>query len=541
VNDPPTAIVPDPYYVHEGTSEEPIALRLSGLDVDLGDGVQAIEITVPPSLGYLYLSVSTFRTEDNLLHGTLLSSIDNIIPGEEAYVEYRFTGYSEVIVQGTSVVDFFRFRVKDKMGAWSDEVEAEIRIISNLFPVIEGTPWTIPSSDYNTPCQIRWTDHALVNRTSGVFFESITSKGELIGSEDTLVKENTIISLSSGISDENNVSVTYRVSSNDCIKEGDDFYITDSFTYRIVSLDEDGQLTSTSELVEKQIRVQCSVKPIALKVHDKSLNILAFGHRFDHPCSGYVFNFTAQSKQLCLDVAIVPNITVEGHGSQPESLFLTISSRDGLLSLNTELLDDVQPIYDQEQMRNKIRLLVPPNRVSAILSSILFQSEVEGRDEIHIVVEYGRCNHKVSTLLEQNFSESGPECYKEEIIIPVDVAGNDDYPDELLFREFPWIPLPFALCMLIFLKLRGKSREIMAKHNLEESRRQEEVTCDLTSEQSRDVRWQQHYDTDSGFYYYQNLEDGEVTWDPPLGEQFIPSAEGHKSTRMEESSETADQ
>ena len=164
-------------------------------------------------------------------------------------------------------------------------------------------------------------------------------------------------------------------------------------------------------------------------------------------------------------------------------------------------------------MRSNIRLLSSSDKVQDLLAAIHYQSQIEGEDELTIVVEYGRCSHNKDYLLNHNFTESGPECFKTEVVIPIDVQANRANPEELLYREFPWIPLPFTICMLFFIKLRGKAREILI---------QEDVTYDVTSKTSAQVIWKEHYDTATGFYYYQNLEDGEVTWEPPLHEEYIP-------------------
>ena len=52
------------------------------------------------------------------------------------------------------------------------------------------------------------------------------------------------------------------------------------------------------------------------------------------------------------------------------------------------------------------------------------------------------------------------------------------------------------------------------------------VEVDDDEEETSKVRWIQHYDDESGFYYYENIVDGTVTWDVPNSQdEFIPAVE----------------
>lgn len=58
----------------------------------------------------------------------------------------------------------------------------------------------------------------------------------------------------------------------------------------------------------------------------------------------------------------------------------------------------------------------------------------------------------------------------------------------------------------------------------------------------RNCRWREHYDENSGFYYYENVDNGTVTWNPPLDESFIPAIErtnGAAATRERQTSDTS--
>jgi hypothetical protein len=525
VNDPPVAIVPGLYTSHEGIIEEKQALLLTGLDVDSGDYIKAIQVTKPPSLGYLYLSVGSFREHDNLLHGTLLSEIDYTLPGKEAYVEYRFAAYDQVVTRGNSVTDFFRFRVQDSTGTWSEEAEAEIHVLSSLFPRIkEYATQILPSGDGQTDFLLSWDDKSGLDRTSGVFIESLPKRGTLVDNLNQAIRKQSVVVSSTADA----VNVTYHSSLGACSPE-DDFYLKDFFSYRIASIGVEGQITSISNLTTELLSVQCPVEPLILSAKHDAVNVKVFPPGMEGPCNGYNFNFSNSANQCDGDVVLV-DVQVQNFLRQPEPILVTITTLNGFVTLNHEVTRNAKLIGDQEVMRSKIRLLSPPEKLQDILSGIHFQSETVGPDEIRVVVEYGRCNQNMRMLLEDSSSFFYPECYQDEIAILIDVHANMEGSEDVLYREFPWIPLPFSVSLLLLIKLRGKAREISQKHK--------EVQ-DLTNEEVQDIEWEEHYDFNSGNYFYMNLHDGEITWEHPQGKMIRRSSEGPRgfSQRQDDSSQ----
>jgi hypothetical protein len=108
--------------------------------------------------------------------------------------------------------------------------------------------------------------------------------------------------------------------------------------------------------------------------------------------------------------------------------------------------------------------------------------------------------------------------------------------ESYVFGTFQWIPLPFTFLLLLFIKVKGKAKEKLAKPEAYEVEKDKDTIDKAeedpsvgqtheTDDSSMSCRWIQFYDAESGFYYYQNSEDGEVTWDPPLDEEFIPEEE----------------
>jgi hypothetical protein len=62
---------------------------------------------------------------------------------------------------------------------------------------------------------------------------------------------------------------------------------------------------------------------------------------------------------------------------------------------------------------------------------------------------------------------------------------------------------------------------------------------DLTNEEVQDIEWEEHYDFNSGNYFYMNLHDGEITWEHPQGKMIRRSSEGPRgfSQRQDDSSQ----
>ena len=167
-------------------------------------------------------------------------------------------------------------------------------------------------------------------------------------------------------------------------------------------------------------------------------------------------------------------------------------------------------------MRSKIRLLCPAEDLQALLSRIHYQSEAAGSDELKVMVQYGQCNHTVPQLLEGNVSVPSLDCIKEEIVIPIDVSETP-YSGQYLHREFPWISWSSALGMILFIIFRGWMRQ---RDAAKRAQAQADAANTLQPEEAQEARWRELRDA-NGDRYYQNLQDGEVTWEMPEGENIL--------------------
>jgi hypothetical protein len=222
-----------------------------------------------------------------------------------------------------------------------------------------------------------------------------------------------------------------------------------------------------------------------------------------------------------------------------EEALVSISANYGLLTLNRNFWNSLTPVSDQEEVRPTIIFYALPKNLNSILSYLHFQSDVPGEDAVRIAIHYGNCSFDGSTL---DTIPPGSYCQILTHTIPIEVREISSVSAEsYVFRTFQWRPLPFTFLLLLFIKVKGKVKEKFAKPEVYEVEKdkdelykaEEDPSVEQTLEtegSSISCRWIQFYDAESGFYFYQNGEDGEVTWDPPLDEEFIPAEEEEEAS-----------
>ena len=468
VNDPPVAFAPPLYVVHEGIQNEARALLLTGSDVDKNDFIQNIQITSTPKMGFLFLSVSSFRKEDNLLHGTALEKVNNTMAGNEVYIEYRFTDYNTTTVQDSLVVDFFRFRVQDSVGSWSSEAEVKIQVLSNVFSS-NGDPdiWAVPSlvNKKELRNQLSGIDLSGLNRTLGFLIKSLPSTVEVLGEEDSpLVKNEIIASRNSSFNGKKNFArtdITYVGIQSAC-NERDIPLINDMLRYQVVALDSEKEVTSISSVKEEEISIFCKVEPVSIRfiTEDRSRSLSTFVSPADDSCSGYMFDFSGESKRSCRNTTMVFGLDIDGIEKVLEPVYAVITtSPGGFLSMNQNNLFAILTLVDQPLMRTSIRFISPAEKLTDVLSEIHFQSDSLGTAEVQITLQYGRCKHNETYLVEHEFSESTSECYITQEKIYINVRQN---PQEFVLSHypFPWFSLLVIILLGPIFYIKGKARQI---------------------------------------------------------------------------------
>jgi hypothetical protein len=535
VNDPPSAMsFPEVVLVQEGVSEvQGQVIELSGVDIDDGDHISTVQITTLPRLGYLILSVSTFRG-DGLLHGTLLSELNNTLQDQVAYLEYRFDGADQVVQDG-SVMDSFDFRVSDSSGAWSEEKRVAVQVVpgvralpSTSFNLLEDTIQII---------EFHGRDASGLRRKIGYFIESVPAEGEgrLYESGNELVKAGTMLSTSEEYPYDNGGNITFEPAPSYCTTHPSQNV---TIGYRIVALVGE-RVTSSTSVKEMVLHINCVIDPLVLNGPETAYSIQTFEGLSDDPCSGYAFNESEIDADSCPSAAIISGIQVTSQDVHSEEALVSISANYGLLTLNRNFWNSLTPVSDQEEVRPTIIFYALPKNLNSILSYLHFQSDVPGEDAVRIAIHYGNCSFDGSTL---HTIPPGSDCQILTHTIPIEVREISSVSAEsYVFRTFQWRPLPFTFLLLLFIKVKGKVKEKFAKPEVYEVEKdkdelykaEEDPSVEQTLEtegSSISCRWIQFYDAESGFYFYQNGEDGEVTWDPPLDEEFIPAEEEEEAS-----------
>jgi hypothetical protein len=512
VNDPPVALLASdkPYMVQEGIIEERLPLQLKGSDVDEGDIITAFEIITPPRLGYLYLSVPV-RREDGLFHGTLLSDLDFIVPGSEALVEYRYTD-PNTLIRDLVVWDSFDFRVRDSHGSWSVPTRVQIQVVSGVagssqsqsVVVKEGSATFVP---------LEGLDQSGLNRSVGFFLESVPELEDafILGNEDKVLPVGTLVdSVRIPSPYEEVAGIRFESASKLCEAKKT---ATASVGYRVVAYEEDGRISSVSSLIDQNITVECKIKPIGLALSQDNFTTRVFISHMDDPCSGFIYNASQVDGTTCESAVIIDGIKVLSDPTHTDRAMVFISSTRGRLTLNQEYRSQLRLLEGQAVMRPVLKFLALPSDLDDILAHLHFQSRAIGPDQIQISIKYGHCPESNSTTPDPF------RCFSIQKSIQINVLPALPIEKEMLFETFPWVPLPFTFTMILLMKFKGKLRAILAvkgnKKNDEDT-----TVADTTS-----IRWKQFYDDSTGFFYYLNLEDGTVTWDPPLDEDFIASEE----------------
>mmetsp|Transcript_58115 Transcript_58115/g.142070 ORF Transcript_58115/g.142070 Transcript_58115/m.142070 type:complete len:378 (-) Transcript_58115:3-1136(-) len=349
-------------------------------------------------------------------------------------------------------------------------------------------------------------------------------------------------------------------------------------------MDDGGEIMSVSEIQDKHFTYECPTTPIHLTAENLVYTVTAVTSPNDDICSGYVFNFTNSNiTEACQNDILLLNVDVDGKEFHDGNALVSIVSRNNAQltfdvgeGMTEHYNDYIDPLYGQIQMRSSIVFLADVGKLDRILSKIHYQNMVIGKDQVEVTVRYGvECNlnrthlvldgpnHAFDTnrMNDDNATIYDDNCQIAQIVFEVDVIENQQQHREYLFQTFPWIPMPFTLCMLMFLKLRGKSRELTIAEEEDRAvsgsddsydaitqppavgRTDTDTTANETLSVHVDgcggyarhdstdsyaeetssppdtltvVTWRQHVDeAGSDHFYYQNLQTGEVTWDAP--------------------------
>lgn len=471
VNDPPVA---DNVGSIRVTEDAEIAnapkIRLSGTDVDIGDSVQFVQITQPPTHGQLILSVSSFR-KDGLVHGTLLSDADFFIRADDpVYVKYIWSpGYSSsVIVQGADVTDSFSFRVADRSGLWSEEKMVQIEVLSAVRAFADSNATTLPKdSRLQRKLNLRGIDQSGHQRGIGYFVETIPSPEEgllLDPVNGQPIKAGAMLTTLVDFPYNNAAELTFIPSPGFCsnLSLSPGQTTTDlKFRFRATAMakDDSSRVVSVSDSVTQSIRVACAIDALSLKGPSElfSLKKLGLHQSGSDPCRGPIFDHVLTDRSFCNFAAIIDGIEITNHEQYAEQVHVTISVGAGYLTFNEIFWNRTEPIYGRRaSAAQKVEFLAYPDDLNNIFSGLHFQSNQLGEDAIEILLQYGDCSH--TNQPPPPFST--PTCQRLQHRIPIMVLDGENIrvQSSHLISGFPWqilfCLLGYPLLYYLFVQLR---------------------------------------------------------------------------------------
>ena len=463
---------------HQRRNQRHCKILLTGSDVDVGDAIRRVQITVPPEHGELVLSVSTFR-RDGLVDGTLLSELEDwrIRGRDPVYLRYRYTG--GVVVRQTHS-DQFAFRVADKAGRWSVEKTVPIEIRSALqvhdgnHTVVMNTASSSPSftKDSVAPAPkelvLTLNDDSGYNRSLGLFVEPPDQGGVLVdpqtgqpisnGGTMVLVKSRT----DGGTT--GHVQIVLEPSPILCTNANQQDHVI-RFRTKAVAMDATtGAIQSVSNRVVQHVHVHCLPTPLLWRLDSSLLTDEATTtspprqlfrvQQSDalvsslDPCSGGRFFNRTTSRQesssasslsslwqqravACQNRAILfQGLTV--HSDTPlswrepdEEVILEVSTGHGYVTWNPEAWHWTRPLWRggrRIEVSGRMQVAVAPQHVDAVLAFLHYSSPTVGPDILELALFQGNC----SLVLQHEEDHNGDNhTTSSDPAVPSSMTSND--------------------------------------------------------------------------------------------------------------------
>jgi hypothetical protein len=513
VNDPPIALPVPSVKVYEGLERLGTPkIMLSGTDVDMDDDIVQVQITKPPLHGYLILSVSSFR-HDELKHGTKLSELNYTVNGDDdVFVKYIYNSVKpRAVVQGESMIDTFQFRVGDRSGRWSSEEKVFVTILSALM-ASSDIPFPVQEDSIATK-NLRWSgnDTSGLNRRLSFFVESLpsTESGMLLdGETGQQIQRGTLLHQTLEYPYQDRALATFSPAPDYCNTH--DWHTREFVSFRAVAFaGKTERVVSISGEHEQTIEVQCLIDPLHIDipkqlfvVKTQSLPIL-----IDTPCYGHAFHHNAPNVSYCSDhILVFGDIRVESSDRHVSEVSVSVATKLGYVTFNHEFWNNSLPIYGRRSITQNVSFLIEPDKLTDVLSGLHYQTLTPGRDSIDIILRYGACS--LASSSSSPFQHD--ECQIIQHTIVVNALENQDrrYPFRRIGSEFPW---QILICWIVYPAIYYGCVRLDSRLN-----------GDSEGEDSDErPRWIQHK-SDTGDYYYENTDDGTVTWLAPLNEHYIP-------------------
>lgn len=518
VNDPPIALAVPKTTVAEGIElVRAPKMSLLGLDVDVGDSIQQVQIVRPPAYGDLILAITTFR-KDLLPHGTLLSSLNNTVRGDDpVHVKYVWRPNAHVprVIQGKMITDSFTYRVRDESGLWSCEEKVEVQIVSAV--TAEVDPFILIDEDAKRNLLWRGLDSSGYNRRLGFFVDKVPSPevGTLV---DTTTNEPLSVGKTvhafSNFPYESGVFVSFQPAPNFCHDRDAQLAYDAEIRFRVAAYVGDA-VVSVSDSVSQKIIVACVLDVISMSVPEALVTVFetSLDRTNSEPCHAALFDAIVETTP-CEAVAIINGIASTSIDRKADRAFVTVSSKSGFLTFNGIYWNRTEPVVGRRVLAaGRISFYAYPDDLSNILAGLRFQSHSAGNDSIDFELLYGSCTTLEVGRTPGSFKTSSCQVIRRSIAVKI-LRDNDKYKSETrIVVGFPWHIL---FCLIVYPALYGAVFLL----NSSIAGDDDEDTIVEGSPLEPVERFVQHEDA-NGMFYYEDTLDRTTRWDLPPGEDFV--------------------
>jgi hypothetical protein len=588
VNDPPIATKVPPVTVQEGV-EKFISPRytvpyftpkipLLGTDSDRDDTIMQVEITEPPSHGYLILSVSVPRVDD-LFHGTLLSDLNYTVLGPDpVYVKYIWDPTaSDAIVEGNSVVDSFRFRVADREGIWSLEQSVQIFVETASAAKVKKE---FVSVKYNSEVDLVWQgeDSSGSQRRIGYKIDFLPTS--LVGNfYDTGTNSKLELGSSSSQTEAfpytNGVRITFVPHRNFCDNYDSAQLLNNAkLRFSVVVFAKDSDIVvSVSEPQSQTIHIDCLIQTLSLTgpLAADTAPTLTLTRAANDNCLELD---NILRTEACNAGAEIYGITVKTlNRTSDDVVFVSVFADPGYITFNRRDWHRTIGITGRRaRQSNAIEFKSHPAALTDVFRGLYIQSLRRSEFPLTILLRYGDDCTQFEPITENSQPTATTTCQilRHDMDLRFDTPESDKKPKKNLIVPTPW---PIFFCwfgypLLYYLYTRLEiwyAESEIALRDLEiptwtqykneddggfyyENRHTGEVTWkapvgeefvawkdeeDVVEEENEDRRWIQHK-SEEGEWYYENRETGDVTWDTPAVIDFVPWKEKEEEAENEE-------
>jgi hypothetical protein len=312
-------------------------------------------------------------------------------------------------------------------------------------------------------------------------------------------------------------AVTFVPAKNYCNSRGSDAAAVVSF--RAVAFAQGTKtIVSVSDVYEQSMSVQCLADPLTLTAPTDELSVKArrLPTSIDTQCFGHTFDPALTDIAACHDDALVINdIQVQSRDSFTERVVVTVQAKIGYLTFNRHSWNKTLPVSGRRSVSQRTVFMAYPEALTDIFANLQYQTFVPSLDTIEITLQYRDCLSTNETTPQESMPTADCQVLHHAILVNSVGSSEKRFANGRIGSHFPW---QILLCWLgypaIYFCYVRLERQLKGGVNEDDN----DTVCDGVGPQ-----WIQ-YMSESGDYYYENIEDGTVTWLAPVGELFVPWA-----------------